>query len=122
VTAKKDSTSMNHISLTQSDDGVDPSRVPNRKLNTGALMPAIGLGTNGSDHTPTDEVAKGVKGAALVGSRLFDCASVYENEGRIDRAMREIIKSGVKREGLWINSKLWNRKHGEDSVIAWKSP
>ena len=31
-------------------DGVDPRSVPQRRLYTGATMPAIGLGTFGSDH------------------------------------------------------------------------
>ena len=57
--------------------------VPKRKLYTGALMPAIGLGTFGSDHVTADEVAAAVKDAALLGYRHFDCASVYGNEGRI---------------------------------------
>ncbi len=43
------------VSWTPSEDGVDPSRVPKRKLYTGALMPAIGLGTFGSDHVPAAE-------------------------------------------------------------------
>jgi alcohol dehydrogenase (NADP+) len=65
------------------EDGVDPSRVPLRRLYTGALMPGIGLGTFGSDHVPADEVAEAVGGAASVGYRHFDCASVYGNENRI---------------------------------------
>jgi len=106
------------VSWTPSEDGVDPSRVPKRKLYTGALMPAIGLGTFGSDHVSADEVAEAVKGTASVGYRHFDCASVYGNEDRIGVALREIIKGGVKREELWVTSKLWNDKHGEDAVIA----
>ena len=101
-----------------SEDGVDPSRVPKRKLYTGALLPAIGLGTFGSDHAPADEVAGAVKGAAYVGYRHFDCASVYGNEDRIGVALREVIKGGVKREELWVTSKLWNDKHGEGDVAA----
>jgi len=105
------------VAWTRAEDGVDPRRVPKSKLYTGALMPAIGLGTFGSDHVPADEVAEAVKGAASVGYRHFDCASVYGNEGRIGMALREIIKGGVRREELWVTSKLWNDKHGEDDVI-----
>jgi len=89
-----------------------------RRLYTGALMPAIGLGTFGSDHVSADEIAEAVKGAAEVGYRHFDCASVYGNEDRIGVALREIMRGGVRREELWIASKLWNDKHGEDDVIA----
>ena len=45
-------------------------------------MPAIGLGTFGSDHVSAAEIAEVVKGAAAAGYRHFDCASVYGNEGR----------------------------------------
>jgi len=81
-------------------------------------MPAIGLGTFGSDHVSAEEIAEAVKGAAAVGYRHFDCASVYGNEDRIGAAVREIMAGGVRREELWIASKLWNDKHGEDDVIA----
>jgi len=57
-------------------ESVDPDLVPQRRLYTGALMPAIGLGTFGSDHVSADEVAAAVKDAAAVGYRHFDCASV----------------------------------------------
>ena len=59
---------------------VDPASVPQRKLYTGATMPAVGLGTFGSDHVTAAQVAEAVKGAAKAGYRHFDCASVYGNE------------------------------------------
>lgn len=96
---------------------VDPAAVAQRRLYTGAQMPGIGLGTFGSDHVSPDQVAEAVKGAAVVGYRHFDCASVYGNEDRIGYALRSIIKSGIKRDELWVTSKLWNDKHGENDVI-----
>ena len=92
--------------------------VPQRRLYTGARMPAIGLGTFGSDSVPAAAVAAAVKGAAQVGYRHFDCASVYGNEGRIGVALREVMAAGVRREDMWITSKLWNDKHGENDVVA----
>jgi diketogulonate reductase-like aldo/keto reductase len=80
-------------------------------------MPAIGLGTFGSDHVTAEEVATAVEGAAQVGYRHFDCASVYRNEDRIGSALREIVASGIRREELWITSKLWNDKHAARDVI-----
>lgn len=97
---------------------VDPALVPQRILYTGAKMPAIGLGTFGSDHVSPAEVAAAVDGAAAVGYRHFDCASVYGNERQIGYALQQVLASGIKREQLWITSKLWNDKHGEDDVIA----
>jgi alcohol dehydrogenase (NADP+) len=91
--------------------------IPHRTLYTGARMPAIGLGTFGSDHVSAEEVAEAVRGAAETGYRHFDCASVYGNEHRIGCVLREIIAGGIPREELWITSKLWNDKHGEQDVI-----
>src|SRR5450759_5815650 len=81
---------------------IDPATVPTRTRHTGARMPAIGLGTFGSDHVTAEEIAAAVKGAAAVGYRHFDCASVYRNEDRIGVALREIISGGTPREQLWI--------------------
>ncbi len=96
---------------------VDPGTVPQRVLYTRAQMPAIGLGTFGSDHVAPSGVAAAVEGAAAVGYRHFDCASVYGNEGEIGHALHEIMRGGIKREQLWITSKLWNDKHGENDVL-----
>jgi diketogulonate reductase-like aldo/keto reductase len=92
--------------------------VPNRRLYTGALMPALGLGTFGSDRVSPAEIAEAVKGAAAVGYRHFDCASVYGNENAIGHTLQELIAGGIPREDLWITSKLWNDKHAENDVIS----
>jgi alcohol dehydrogenase (NADP+) len=97
---------------------VDLAAIPERTLHTGAKMPAIGLGTFGSDHVSAAEIAEAVKGAAAAGYRHFDCASVYSNEAEIGAAFEEIFRRGIGREDLWITSKLWNDKHGEEDVIA----
>jgi diketogulonate reductase-like aldo/keto reductase len=109
---------MSDQAWTATVDGVDPKLVPQRRLYTGAMMPAVGLGTFGSDHVTADEVAAAVQGAAAVGYRHFDCASVYGNEDRIGPAFQAILNGGLKREELWIVSKLWNDKHAEADVIA----
>jgi diketogulonate reductase-like aldo/keto reductase len=98
-------------------DAVDPALVPQRTLYTGARMPAIGLGTFGSDHVSADEIAAAVKGAAEVGYRHFDCASVYGNEAQIGPVFEDIVCRGIPRRELWIVSKLWNDKHAEEDVI-----
>ncbi len=100
-----------------SPDAVDPASVPQRQLRSGARMPAIGLGTFGSDHVPHAAVAAAVKDAAALGYRHFDCASVYGNEDAIGDSLQQIMRSGIKREELWITSKLWNDKHAEEDVI-----
>jgi alcohol dehydrogenase (NADP+) len=107
-----------HESLFLSTNAVNPSTIPHRTLNSGAKMPAIGLGTFGSDHVPPSIVADAVRCAASIGYRHFDCASVYGNENRIGEALKDSLEKGLRREELWITSKLWNDKHGEDDVIA----
>lgn len=82
--------------------------VPQRTLYTGASMPAIGLGTFGSDHISHQAMADAVRGAAEAGYRHFDCASVYSNEAHIGCALRD---TGLRRDDLWITSKVWNDKH-----------
>jgi len=98
-------------------DGVDPNAVPKRVLHTGAEIPAVGLGTFGSDRFSGKDVAGAVKGAASVGYRHFDCASVYGNEEQIGHSFREIIAGGIARDELWVTSKLWNDMHGPGDVI-----
>jgi alcohol dehydrogenase (NADP+) len=105
-------------SFTPAPDGVDPAKVPFKMVYTGARVPAIGLGTFGSDRVSGEEIAEAVLGAASVGYRHFDCASVYGNEHLIGHSLREILKGGVPRSELWITSKLWNDKHAEEDVIA----
>lgn len=95
---------------------IDPAAVPKRKLNSGSSMPAIGLGTFGSDHVSAAEVAEALKGAAALGYRHFDCASVYGNEREIGAALESVMNSGLRREDLWITSKVWNDKH--DDVVG----
>ncbi|HUO29828.1 MAG TPA: aldo/keto reductase [Bryobacteraceae bacterium] len=96
---------------------IDPALIPKRTLYTGAVMPAIGLGTFGSDHVSAEEVAAAVYGAVLFGYRHLDCASVYNNEAEIGRTLEALRTEGIRREDLWITSKLWNDKHAEHDVI-----
>lgn len=99
-------------------DAVDPSLVPQRRLSSGASMPALGLGTFGSDHVSHESVAEAVLSAAALGYRHFDCASVYGNEAHIGASFAKLLASGLERKDIWVTSKLWNDKHGEQDVIA----
>ena len=98
-------------------DGVDIARVPQRVLRTGDKMPALGLGTFGSDHYNASEIAAAVIGGAEVGYRSFDCAACYGNEKQIGEALQVIQKGGLRRDELFITSKVWNDKHKYTAVI-----
>ncbi|MEJ5259994.1 MAG: aldo/keto reductase [Anaerohalosphaeraceae bacterium] len=91
---------------------VEPSKVPVRVLYTGAKIPAIGLGTFGSDRFSAEQVAQAVGEALAAGYRHIDCAAVYGNEKQIGRVLQYYFRSGrLKRSELWITSKLWNDMH-----------
>ena len=98
---------------------IDPSSVPQLKLDDGKKIPSIGMGTFGSDRSGPDEVSAAVEGAIRSGYRLFDCASVYGNENQIGKVFEKAFKdSMVKREDLFIISKVWNDMHGPGKALA----
>ncbi|GLA46275.1 hypothetical protein AnigIFM63604_009747 [Aspergillus niger] len=75
------------------------------KLNTGALIPAVGLGTWKSEP---GEVARAVAFALKNGYRHIDAALIYGNENEVGQGIRD---SGVPRKDIFITSKLWNTHH-----------
>jgi alcohol dehydrogenase (NADP+) len=97
---------------------VDPGLVPTRKLRSGVEIPTVGLGTFGSDSYTNEVVAQAVKYAiSEAGFRLIDCASVYQNEKEIGAVLAGLMKEEVvKREDLWITSKVWNDMHGAGDI------
>ena len=97
---------------------IDPNRVPKRTLSTGEEIPCIGMGTFGSDRYGAEEVSAAVAGAIRCGYRMFDCASVYGNEDLIGKVFAEAFAGGaVKREELFIISKVWNDMHGKGDIL-----
>lgn len=91
------------------------AQIPNLELANGYKMPAFGLGTYLSSP---GEVKKAVKEAIDFGYRHIDTAFFYQNEKEIGEAIQEKIKDGtVKREDLFITTKLWNNRHKEESVV-----
>ena len=97
---------------------VDPAIVPFRTLSSGARIPGLGLGTFGSDHVSHSAVADAVRYALSIGYRHLDCASVYNNEAHIGRALKDLFAESLRRDEVWITSKLWNDKHDENDVVA----
>lgn len=82
-------------------------------LNSGDKLPEIGLGTWKS---APGEVARAVKEAIAAGYRHIDCAHIYGNEAEIGEAFTQIFSGDLKREDLWITSKLWNNAHKPEHI------
>ena len=83
-------------------------------INDNASIPALGLGTWKSSN---GEVSQAVSKAIEIGYRHIDCASIYQNQKEIGTALTGTLSAGqVKREDLWITSKLWNNAHAKKHV------
>lgn len=96
---------------------IDQERIPKKRLYTGEEIPAVGLGTFGSDKYSAEQVSAAVYGAIKAGYRLIDCAAVYQNEDKIGEVLQRVMKEGVvDRKDLFVTSKVWNDRHEE--VIA----
>jgi D-xylose reductase len=86
------------------------------RLAGGGQMPAIGLGFWKVDGAMAPGLAEE---AARAGYRHFDCASDYGNEAEVGAGLQRIERAGiVRREDLWITSKLWNTDHAAEHVRA----
>ncbi|KAF8532216.1 aldehyde reductase [Trichophaea hybrida] len=88
------------------------------KLNTGTTIPAVGFGTFANEGA-TGESYQSAKTALEAGYRHLDCAWFYQNEEEIGNAIADFLKEQggkVKREDLFICTKVWNHLHEPDEV------
>jgi len=85
--------------------------VPNFTLNNGVEIPAIGLGVF---QTPPAETVDAVTAALRTGYRHIDTAAAYGNEREVGRGIRE---SGVAREDVFIETKVWISDYGYDQTL-----
>ncbi len=84
------------------------------KFSNSDEMPIIGLGTWKSKP---GEVYQAVLWAIEAGYRHIDCAAIYENEKEVGNAFQQAFKDGlVKREEIFVTSKLWNSNHRFEDV------
>uniref|UniRef100_A0A8C4QZA1 alcohol dehydrogenase (NADP(+)) n=1 Tax=Eptatretus burgeri TaxID=7764 RepID=A0A8C4QZA1_EPTBU len=84
-------------------------------LNSNYEMPVLGLGTWQSG---AGQVKTAILHAFSIGYRHIDCASIYGNEAEIGEALQEALGQGkgLKREEIFVTSKLWNCNHHSEDV------
>lgn len=81
--------------------------IPSLKMNTGASIPQIGLGT--WLMTDEEECKNAIKHALEIGYRHIDTAQAYNNEQFIGQAIKE---SGVSREDIFLTTKIYIENMG----------
>ena len=89
---------------------------PYVQLNNGQWMPRFGIGTF---NVPDNATCKDAVLTALrMGYRHIDTAHAYMDEQGVGEAVNEFVKeSGVKREEIWVTSKLWPTEYADPTAI-----
>lgn len=86
------------------------------KLNNGVEIPEFGLGVF---KVSDDEAGENVKNAIINGYSLIDTAQIYGNEEGTGRGIKAGLEAaGLKREDIFITSKVWNNHISYDETIA----
>lgn len=98
---------------------IDPKTVTQLVLPDVTLMPQAAMGTFHSDNSDLMEMMEDIIVESIrLGYRHLDCATAYQNEDVVGRAIAKAIKLGyVKREELFVLSKLWNKHMNPEDVI-----
>lgn len=104
------------LSLTATAQEKIVDNVPYVQLNNEVWMPRFGIGTF---NIPSNEICKDAVLTALrAGYRHIDTAHAYMDEQGVGEAVNEFIKeSGVKREEIWVTSKIWPSEYADPNAI-----
>jgi methylglyoxal/glyoxal reductase len=81
------------------------------KLNNNCEMPIVGLGTW---RSKPEDAYKAVLAALKSGYRHIDTAAIYNNEEMVGKAIKD---SKIKREDIFITTKLWNSDQGYEATL-----
>jgi len=106
-----DDGSITRITRRLKDQELVSSKVPPIILNNGVEMPQLGFGVW---QVPDDEAESAVATALEAGYRSIDTAAIYGNEEGVGKA---VAASGIRREDLFVTTKLWNSDQGYDSTL-----
>lgn len=84
-------------------------------FNNGKKMPGLGLGVF---QIPNDETVTVVKQGIINGYRLIDTAQIYDNEAGTGAGIQAgLAATGLKREDLFVTSKIWNAHLSKEEAI-----
>ena len=85
---------------------LEPETVLTPQSLTLDTIPLLGFGTWNLDR---ENASEAVSWAIQTGYRHIDCAAAYKNQDLVGKGVADgLKKTGLKREDLWITSKLWN--------------
>jgi 2,5-diketo-D-gluconate reductase A len=90
---------------------MDVTEAPALTLHDGVEMPQLGFGTW---QIPAEETQEKVEEALAVGYRHVDTAAIYGNEDGVGAA---VAATGVRREDVFVTTKLWNSDQGYDAAM-----
>lgn len=80
-------------------------------LNNDVKIPEVGIGTF---RMPSGAAEKAVEAALADGYHLIDTAEAYYNEDGVGRGIKN---SGVKREDLFVSTKLWTTSYNDPQAV-----
>lgn len=104
-----------HFGLIVDHPHTDGSTSKQIVLNNGHCLPLVAFGTYQLGNETA--VKQAIKAAITSGYRLIDTAYIYENEETIGNILSELFKEGIiKREDLFITTKVWNNHQSKSSV------
>ena len=86
--------------------------IPFKTLANGVKMPYVGLGVY--KMTDREEALQAISKALAIGYRAIDTAALYNNEVEVGEAIRA---SGIKREEIFVTTKVWNTDQGYDNTL-----
>jgi 2,5-diketo-D-gluconate reductase A len=90
---------------------MNATEVPGVSLHDGAEIPQLGFGVF---QIPSEDTQEKVEEALAVGYRHIDTAAAYGNEAGVGAA---IAATGIRREDVFVTTKLWNSEQGYDSTL-----
>ena len=107
------------INIDQNVKPIDPDSVTQLRLRDGTYMPQAAMGTFHSDNPDLmDSMDDIIVEAIRLGYRHLDCATAYQNEEVVGKAIEVAINKGFcQREELYVLSKLWNKYMHPDEVV-----